>query len=280
MNLPRSKHLYSSLFLLALTSSALANKANVTTPTYQPASGKVYLGVFGGVAETSAFNVAQLGTVFTPELNGGPLAVDAFGSASSRSASLFGVQIGYQIPEIMLNQQWLLAPAVEIEGLSLANKTYHANLPNPNSRTIITEQDFQASYQIKQNVFLINTVFNLYHPCWLVQPYVGFGIGGALVRMSNTYAGQLNPPELGINHYNANNNDTNSTFAGQFKAGLSFDINKCITLFAEYRWLYVANTHFTLGSTAYPTHVATSDWQIKLDPLRSNIGTVGIKFNL
>jgi opacity protein-like surface antigen len=90
---------------------------------------------------------------------------------------------------------------------------------------------------------------------------------------------QVNPPENGINHYNENSSDTNSTFAGQIKLGLNYDINKCVSLFAEYRWLYIANSHFVFGSTDYPTHVPTSTWEVNLDAQRSHLGNVGVRVN-
>jgi opacity protein-like surface antigen len=128
-------------------------------------------------------------------------------------------------------------------------------------------------------VFLANAVFNFNAPCLVVHPYIGFGIGNAVVRVSDATSTQINPPEEGVNHYNASSSDTNSTFAGQIKLGLSYDINKCISLFAEYRWQYLANTHFVFGSTVYPGHVETSSWQVNLDAQRYNLGNVGIRFN-
>ncbi len=133
---------------------------------------------------------------------------------------------------------------------------------------------------MKRTVFLANAVLSFNNPCQRVHPYVGFGIGNAIVKISDASATQIEPPEEGVNHYNANTSDTDSTFAGQIKLGLSYDINNYINLFADYRWLYLASTHFVFGSTVSPSHVETSNWQVKLDPQRYNLGNVGIRIKL
>jgi opacity protein-like surface antigen len=273
MKLPINKHVYSSIALLVLTGSAFAHHHGST-------SQKVYLGIFGGGASTESFNVTQFGTAFYTEAAGGPLAVNAFGDTSSRSTGFFGVQLGYQAHEMMLHPRlpWTLSPAVEMEAYSFSNKTFNADLINNTAR--LPEHDFVVSYPMSRNVFLANAVLNFNHPCFLLHPYVGFGIGGAVLRISGADASQIAPPEVGINHYNANDSDTNPTFAGQIKAGLSYDVNKWVSLFLEYRWLYLSSTHYAFGSTVYPTHVVTSNWQVKMDPQRTNMGSIGIRFNV
>jgi hypothetical protein len=267
-----------SILLLALTSTAVAKEAEATAPLAKP--GKVYLGILGGVGSTNSFNANQYGTVFLTEAAGGPLAVNAFGSASSQSAGLLGLQVGYQYQDRLINpgSQWSFAPAFELEGLMFADKTFNGELINNTVR--LPERDFIVTYPLKRNVFLINTVFNFSHPGCALRPYVGFGIGGGVVRISGASSNQIQPIEVGVNHYNANASDTDAAFAGQIKAGLGYDVNQYVNVFIEYRWLYLSNTHFTLGSTIVPGHAETSSWQVDLGPQRTNIGTVGVRFNI
>jgi len=272
-------HISYSIFLFALTTSAFASHIPIESATVT-APGKFYIGVFGGGGSSNNFNGTQFGTAFFPDAAGGPLAVNAFGRLSSQSAAFFGAQLGYQAQEILLNpcSHWTLGPAAELEGYSMNNSSFHGDLINNTAR--LPEHDFSVTYPMSRTVFLANAVMSFNHPCLLVHPYVGLGIGNAIIRISGADAAQISPPEVGINHYNTNTSDTNSTFAGQIKLGLSYDINKYVSLFADYRWLYLANTHFAFGSTVATGHVPTSSWQVKLDAQRYNLGDIGIRVNL
>jgi len=269
----------SSIFLFALTASAFASTAPIESLTVST-PGKFYIGAFGGGGSSYDFNASQLGTAFYTEAAGGPLAVNAFGQLNSKSTWFYGAQLGYQAPEIILNpsSQWTLGPAAELEGYSMSNNSFTGDLTNNTVR--LPEHDFLVSYPMSRTVVLVNAVLNFNNPRFLAHPYIGLGIGDALVRITGASSTQINPTEGGINHYNANNSDTNSTFAGQIKIGLSYDINKYISVFADYRWLYLANTHFVFGSTVYTSHVETSNWQVKLDTQRYNLGNIGVRVNL
>ncbi len=267
------KGISSTLFLFALTTSALASPA-------QSMGGKLYAGVFGGGGSSNDFNGSQFGTAFYTEAAGGPVAVNAFGQINSHSASFFGAQLGYQAQEILLNpsSRWTLGPAGELEGYYMNSSSFNGEIINNTAR--LPEHDFLVSYPMNRTVFLANAVLSLKNPRYLFHPYVGFGIGSAIVRISGADATQVSPPEAGVNHYNSNASDTDSAFAGQIKVGLSYDINKSVSLFADYRWLYLSSTHFLFGSTVAAGHVETSAWQVKLDAQRYNLGDVGIRFNL
>lgn len=269
-----NKGIYSSIILFVLTSLATAGHAGVVAP------GKFYVSALGGYGSSTKFDINQYGTAFYTEANGGPLAVNAFGRTDNRSIWLVGAHIGYQVPEILLdcNLQWTLVPAAELEGYYLDNNSFTGHLVNDEA-TRLPEHDFIVTYPMKSGVFLTNAVLNLNIPCLRFHPYVGAGIGGAVVSISGAKATQITPPEPGINHYNSNTRDIASTFAGQVKVGLSYDFNKCFSLFAEYRWLYLSSTHFLFGSTVYPGHPVTSNWQVKLDPQSYNMGTVGIRYS-
>jgi opacity protein-like surface antigen len=275
------KGIYSTILCALASSSAFADhtgsmgSAPVTTP------GKFYLGVFGGEGSTRGYNVSQFGSAYFFEALGGALAVNGFGDTNSRSAWLLGLQGGYQAPQIIINpqSQWAIVPAAEMEGYYLEKTTFSAYVVNDEA-TRLPLHDFEVSYQLRRSVFLANAILNLNIPCVRVHPYLGVGIGGAVVKLSNAESVQVLPPEPGVNHFNASTSDTAPTFAGQIKAGLSYDINDCIALFAEYRWLYLSSTHFTLGSTVFPGHAVTSSWQFKLNPQYTNMGTIGIRFSI
>lgn len=261
-------YISSSILLFALAPLAFAS---------QPAPEKFYLGVFGGGGSSNNFNAKQFGTAFYTELAGGPLAVNAFGQVDNHTVAFFGVQLGHQIQEICLSSQWMLGLAAELEGYFTNKSSFDGDLSNDTAR--LPEHDFAVSYPMRRDVFLGNAILNFNNSCLLVSPYIGFGIGGAIIRISDADATQVRPPEAGVNHYNSNSSDTSPTFAGQLKLGLNYDITNCISLFAEYRWLYLASTSYVFGSTVYPAHVATSPWQVKLDAQRYNLGSVGVKFN-
>ena len=128
-------------------------------------------------------------------------------------------------------------------------------------------------------VFLANTVLNLNlanYTNW--HPYVAGGIGAAVLSISNANALQVAPLEANVNHYNGNTKDNAAAFAAQTKVGLNFSYNDHLSLFAEYRWLYTADTNFTFGSTVYPTHAATSSWNTHFGAQYYNMGAAGIRF--
>lgn len=49
------------------------------------------------------------------------------------------------------------------------------------------------------------------------HPYIGAGIGAAILSISNANSLQTSPPEAGVNHYNSNPNDKVGAFAVQAK---------------------------------------------------------------
>lgn len=279
------KYISSSILFLSLTGAAFASHPETMLPV-ATTPGKIYVGVFGGGGSSNQFHVSQYGTAFYTEAVGGPLAVDAFGHTNSRSGGFYGLQVGYQAPAILLNNssslwnQWALAPAVEIEGFNFSKRTYTADIVNETPR--LEAHEFVNTYPMERSVFLANAVFSLNNPCYLFHPYVGIGIGGAIVKISGAEGTQVEFAEPGVNHYNSNTSDTSSTFAGQFKLGLSYDINQYINVFAEYRWLYLSSTQFEFGSTVYPDigHVETTNWTVKMDAQKNNLGTIGIRFSV
>lgn len=264
-----------AIFLFALTTPAFASHGAIeATPE------KLYFGIFGGGGSSNKINANQFGTAFFTEAAGGPLAVNALGQLGSESATFFGAQLGYQARGICINpcSHWSLGPTAELEWYAMGKRTFNGTLINNTDR--IDEHDFIVSYPMHRNVFLANAVLSFNKPHLPIHPYIGLGIGNAIIRISSASSTQTNPPEAGFNHYNASTSYTTSVFAGQIKLGLSYDINRYFSVFADYRWLYLASSDFIFGSTVYPSHVATSSWQVTLDPQRYNLGNIGIRFSL
>lgn len=242
------------------------------------ACGKVYVGVFGGGGANQRFNANQYGTAFYLEAAGGPLAVNAFGDVDSESTWFAGAQLGYQAPDIMLDAatQWSLAPAAELEGYYMGGSSFGGSLSNNTAR--LPAHDFDVSFPMSRSVYLVNAVLKFDNPCILVHPYLGLGIGSALTNISGADSLQVAPPEFGVNHFNGHTGDMDTAFAGQVKIGLTYEFNDCVSVFAEYRWLYLSSTHYIFGSTIATGHVETSNWHVSLDAQRYNLGSAGIRF--
>lgn len=279
-----SRHLKYSLSMVGLLSSMISfqSHAGAMGPVAVSAPGKVYVGVFGGGGKSSSIDISQYATAFFEEAVGGPLAVNIFGETDKRSRGFLGAHVGYQWPEILLSSNLLAAivPAFELEGFYLGKTTFKGHEVN-NDTYRLPEHNFNVTYPMKARVFLTNALinFNLGNLTRL-HPYVGGGIGGALISINHAQAIQIAPPELGINHYNASTSDREATFAGQVKTGLNVDITKNIAVFAEYRWLYLASGNFPLGSTVYPNHAPTSGWLVKLGSQTYNMGAVGLHLSV
>lgn len=239
--------------------------------------GKVYVGVFGGGGASTDVDVSQYGTAFNQPVVGGVLAVNAFGTAEGRSVGLVGGQVGYLWSDIMLSS-FGLSPAVELEGYYLSKSSFTGqDLTNDT----VFEHDFLTTYPTSAGVFLANAVGNLnLANAPRVHPYVGAGIGAAVLSIRGADALQTSPLEAGINHFNSNPNNSDAVFAGQIKAGLSYDFNENFSIFGEYRYLYLANSSFTFGSTVYATHQTTTNWSVEFASQNYNLGAVGLRYTV
>lgn len=280
MTLSRTICSASILGLLSTLNSATL-QAGTMGPITTPATNHIYFGAFGGGGSSNHANLSQYGTAFFSEAEGGPLAVNGFGHTNRRQAGMVGGHIGYQWQNILLNafsHQASVSPVVELEGFYLEKSAFTGHeVSNDTAR--LPEHDFLATYPTSTGVFLANALLSLNatdNAKW--HPYVSGGIGAAVLSVSNANALQLAPLEANINHYNSNPNDKTSTFAAQTKVGLNFDISERVSLFAEYRGLYIADTTLTFGSTVVPTHAATSSWSVHLGSQYYNVGAAGIHF--
>lgn len=277
----RSKAISYTLSTAGILLSLMNVEAQAGTmgPIEQVVPGRVYVGVFGGAGASTRTDISLYGTAFFTEAEGGPLAVNAFGRSDSRHAGFVGGQIGYLWPEIInwFGSTWSLSPAVELEGYYLGKDSFTGHDLN-NDTTRLPEHDFLVTYPMHAGVFLGNAILNFNPAQSIWHPYVGAGIGGAVISISNAGATQVSPPEVGVNHFNSNPHDKVSTFAGQIKAGLNFDVSKNASVFVEYRGLYVGDTDYTFGSTVYPGHAPTSSWRVNLDSQYYNMGAIGVHY--
>jgi len=281
MKLKGTNYITSALCLLALSGGE--TQAGTMGPAQVTGTEKVYFGIFGGGGSSEQVRINQSGSIFFVEATGGPLAVNTFGHTNSRDVGLVGGQLGYQWLDISvnsLNHQINLTPAVELEGYYVGKSSFNSYSVNSDTTRII-EQDFFVSYPMSTGVFLANTVLNFNSASYARwRPYVGAGIGAAVLSISNADSLQLSPVEPNINHYNGNPNVKGSAFAAQTKVGLNFALSEHVSLFAEYRWLYIASTNFTFGSTVSPEHAPTSGWNVNFGPQRYNMGSGGIRFTV
>lgn len=246
---------------------------------------KVYIGVFGGGGAISNTKIGQYGSAFYNEMRGGTLAVNALGQSAHQSAWFVGGHIGYQWAHQLfqtLSPNWSLSPAAELEGYYLGGATLVGD-DLDNTTTRLLRHDFRVTYPQKIGVFLINGVLygnQLLNPASRWHPYLGFGIGSAVISIKNANALQLTPFEPGINHYSSDPNDGTAVFAAQPKVGIAWDISPKAHLFAEYRFLYLSDSRYTFGSAVYTSHVATSNWQAKIGSQYYNFGTIGLTYDL
>lgn len=277
MNVYEKNIKYSVLVLgLIGTLTHFESYAGTMGPATLNTPGRMYVGVFGGGGTSTHSDLTQFGTAFFLEGVGGPLAVNAFGQTNRRSAGLIGAHVGYQWSSI--NLHWSVVPAIELEGFYLSRSSFNGHEIN-NDTTRLSEHDFDVTYPMSSGVFLTNAVLNFNSMTTSrFHPYVGAGIGAAVVSIKNAYSLQGAPSEPNVNHYNSDPNDKDATFAAQGKVGVDYDLSLNTSLFIEYRGLYLADTDYTFGSTVYPTHVATSSWGLKLDSQFYNLGAVGVHF--
>ena len=246
--------------ILLISARSIANAGAMGGESRTP-SGTIYMGAFGGGGGDTSVNLFQQGTALLNYdstsgsiNNGGPLAVNSLGKSSSGSAWLVGGKVGYRWSERPLNyvsSNWAFAPATELEGFYLGCSTMvGAHLDNKTTR--LYEHDFRVTYPMNAGVFLVNGLLNgRSASLGRFQPYIGVGAGVAVISISGSNSLQTTPPEVGVNHYNSDTNDTSLAFAAQPKIGVSFNMSQNTNIFVEYRFLYLSVSNYTFGSTVY-----------------------------
>lgn len=269
-----NKEVRSSMALGLLLAGTALNAG--TMGPIAPAN-SLYFGAFGGAGGVNSEDMRLNGVAFFSAAQGGPLVVNAFGSASdSDTVGVGGGFIGYKLNSF----KGLMGatPSLEFEGYYFGLTQRGHEVSDNNNRLL--EHDFNVSYAMDNGVLLANGVLNFDKAWGSVTPYVGGGIGAAIISISGADSTQVTPLEPGVNHFNSDPNADDWSFAAQVKAGLNFAVSQQVSLFAEYRFLYVAPTDFTFGSTQYPTHVPTTNWTTHLDSMYYNMGTVGLRYDV
>lgn len=266
----------SGVVLLAMTGSQAFGQDDVLA---RPPSGGFYTQLFGGAGGTGSTRVQQQGVAFFPEAAGGPLSVNAIGTAASETLGMGGLSFGYEFSErcASLKRGWGLRPAAEFEVFYLgADRNATVFAPSPR----LPNHTFQNTLPMNSAVFLANAVFNIRTPWERLSPYVGFGIGTTYQSISGADSLQTVPLEAGVNHFNSITNATSWGFTTQFKAGVRFELTDRVWIFSEYRLLTVDSTNFAFGSTQYPTHVPTTPWTVNLGRTNQNmiVGGIGFKY--
>lgn len=261
----------------------------------------LYLGLFGGGSISDNSKFSQSGVAYKRLGDGQASAdydlyVDVNGRTTTKVGALGGLHIGYEWTDIPMSDSasgWALRPALELEGYYLGTSK-SGNLSNPQLEPAIWHgvvekshsiaagsHTFQNSYKLDMGILLTNVVFNFKTP-WTnkIFPYVGVGIGAAITSVSGADSRQTGPVlEPTMNHFNANPNALNSSFAAQGKAGLRAEIVDHLSIFAEYRYLHVAGTGYSLGATVYPSiHSETSNWNSRFGAMDYHSGVLGIEY--
>lgn len=240
----------------------------------------VYTSVFGGGGSMmSGVDLVELATALYDTSLGGPIAVNAKGSSKSSAFWLVGGNIGFNWFTKPLNQTGInVSPSIELEGLYIGQH----KIIGPHQ--VFPDHIHQLSFPTDIGIGLVNMVFDFSHKNWSkYHGYVGVGWGAAVVSISNAKATQISPAEPGINHFSGDSKDSGLAFAVQPKIGLLFDCNSRISLFAEYRFIYLSGSDYQFGSTVATGdlhHVVTTDWTVKIGSQLLNIGVVGLRFKL
>lgn len=244
---------------------------------------RMYIGGFGGGIYSDSTHASQLGSVFILESVGGAQAINANGNLKKTSTGFGGVQIGYEWAEFSgyCDSDWSLSPGLELEAFFFNHKR-KGTFFNPNVRPFLSETVFYNTFQTKSRVVMANAILALNSPCLCgFSPYIGGGIGAARIGIDHAKSFQLAPDEPGINHFNSRKSDSTWVFAGQFKAGLRYNVCDWLELFGEYRYLYLDSGNYIFGSTDYPNiHAPSSPWNVKIDNTHYNAFAFGIQFNL
>lgn len=268
--------------LLALLSFSTMNSCLMADDCCYPSEcNRLYIGGFGGMLYPNSAKLIQRGTAFFTEAEGGPLAVDARGHASRKSSGFGGAQIGYEWRECPISlgcSDWSITPAAEIEAFFFHNRK-KGSLINPTNR--LDEHDFIDTFPMDIGAYLVNGVLTLNSCCIEnLSPYVGGGVGAAHVSIRRAKSIQIEPPEIGVNHFNSDRSDSSWAFAAQAKAGLRYNICERIHIFGEYRFFYMGSSRYLLGSTVSPGHAPTSPWDIDVKNHSYNAFVFGIQFDL
>ena len=269
----------------------------------------IYVGAFGGVGRSDNQDVEQTGVAHKRgdyAVSGYAdfdLKVDVKGKAKRDTSGLGGVHVGYE----WATTSFKVKPAVELELMYMSSKQ-ESDLANPNTEVISNigtisgghadptdlvaehyaggEHRFRNSMDMNMGLLMVNGLMT-YDSESIFKPYVGAGVGLALINMNSAVSYQTNPSgpieqtsdtHENVNHFNSKTHSTDYAFAGQLKLGVRAEITKNVYAFAEYRYLYVSSTDYTFGSTVYTGHAPTDNWNVKNESMGLHNGLVGVEY--
>ncbi len=262
--------------LLLLSTIGCAHQTNITGAA-NAIDYPFYQSLFGGGGTMYLDHFKQRGTKLFPASEGGPQIVIAHGKPRHSADLMLGMNFGYNYFKLPINCDLNIVVATEVESYYLKN-TIKGHLINQNSA--FANQTFYDSFPTHTGTLLFNSVVNFNMSRMpRVHPYVGAGIGTAMLTITAADSAQRNPAEPGINHFNLNTKSFNWVFAAQIKAGVKVAVVDHWRLFAEYRHLFLAPANFNFGSTQYPTHVPTTNWTVNYASTGSDMGSIGVEYS-
>lgn len=195
--------------------------------------GGAYVGLLEGGGRLGPTDLTQAGTAFRAP---GPLSVRAAGDTNAGGAFLIGVQGGYEWSRWVVGGgggKWGARPAVEVEGYFLRSSAI-GTLVNPTE--VIPGHTFDVTLPMRSSVFVVSSLWVLKTPRpERVRAYAALGVGAARVSAKGADSAQINPAEPGINHFNSDPDERDSTFAVQPKAGAAITLTRRFALTTEYR---------------------------------------------
>ena len=260
------------LFTLTITTADLA-----AMPDFSTLYKGFYIGVLGGGGSSNSTHISQRAYVFEPAQSGGTIYVNATGRCDKNAVAFGGIHIGYDFsttPSSCGFFNSILSPSLELEGAYL-KKTLAGVIE------ALPTRDFKVNLPIRAGVILVNSGLTFNHPCLsMFHPYFYGGIGAVNLSINHAESKQVFMVEYLVNHFDSKPRASDWTFAAQAKVGLRYNISNHCRLFAEYRYLYLAPSSFTFGSTVYPGHPQTSKWKVHLGNINYNMGAWGIEFTL
>jgi opacity protein-like surface antigen len=267
-----------------------------------------YLGGFGGVVAPLDLNSTQSGVAYRyigqffpgqtlPTDENYNLYVNVSGIQKSNSGGLVGAHFGYRCNKLIFEHKSSLAitPMFELEGFYLGT-SLSGDLVNPILEPAVLRAEgtvsvthsipanthrFNDSYRLNTGVLLINSVFDFNNQLTKqFVPYWGGGLGFSFNTLSQADSHQISPyNEEDINHFNSSNQTTTTVLSAQTKVGLHTEITNNLSIFAEYRYLYISPTSYTFGNTYYPGHHPdTSKWNVTLSSMNFQTGVFGINY--
>ncbi len=233
--------------------------------------------VFGGI------DFLQSGPFKETYANGSASAV-SWPTARTHDGEVFGAKVGYTWPawgkgpgftsssvplEVDEDSGPQLLPSVEAE-FFYSNHKFEARGPFFGRGGVgaqsVDEGDLRAS--MREYVFTVNPVLRA--QVWRFRPYVGAGIGGAIVQLQDATM-QNAIPQTGV--YSTLNTSPSDQYtlclATQFMAGSDFFVTRNISLFGEYKFLALISPGFK-GAGGY---------NLQGDYYGENIATAGVRYH-